>query len=240
MMSGLLDAVLAAHGGLDRWRQFSSMEATIVSGGKLWEIKGQPQDPSPRRMTVALQREWASVQPFGAADQKTDFTPERVAIEKFDGRVVAERRDPRESFVGHRLTTPWDPLQRAYFNGYALWTYLTTPFFMTLPGFTVHDIDPVEDNGERWSGLRVRFPDHFASHSSKQEFYFDGDFLLRRHDYRVDIAGGFAAMQYVHDLVEADGIKLPSKRRAYRCDANGRLMPDELMVSIDVSDIRLS
>lgn len=70
MMSDLLDAVLVAHGGLDRWREFSSMEPTIVSGGKLWEIKGQPQDPSPRRMTVALQREWASVQPFGAADQK--------------------------------------------------------------------------------------------------------------------------------------------------------------------------
>ncbi|WAC90108.1 hypothetical protein [Mycobacterium sp. Aquia_213] len=239
-MSGLLDAVLAAHGGLGRWRQFDSMEATIVSGGKLWEVKGQPQDPTPRRMTVALQREWASVQPFGAADQKTDFTPERITIEKLDGRIVAERHDPRESFAGHVLTTPWDPLQRAYFNGYALWTYLTTPFFMTLPGFVVNDIDPVEDNGERWPGLQVRFPDHFASHSSAQEFYFGDDHLLRRHDYRVDVAGGFAAIQYVYDPVEADGIKLPSRRRAYRCDDSGRLMPDELMVSIDVSDVQLS
>ena len=101
MTTGLLDAVLAAHGGLESWRQFSAMEATIVSGGKLWEIKGQPQDPSPRRMSVALQREWASVQPFGAADQKSDFTPERIAIEKLDGRIVAERRGPRESFAGH-------------------------------------------------------------------------------------------------------------------------------------------
>jgi hypothetical protein len=239
-MTGLLDAVLAAHGGLDRWRQFTSMEATIVSGGELWEIKGQPQDPVPRRMTVALHREWASVQPFGAADQKTDFTPERVAIEKLDGRVVAERIDPRESFTGHVLATPWDPLQRAYFNGYALWTYLTTPFFMTLPGFAVTELDPIEDNGERWFGLRAHFPDDFASHSRLQEFYFGSDLLLRRHDYRVDVAGGFAAIQYVHDIVEADGIKLPSRRRAYRCDTNGRLMPDQLMVSIDVSDVHLT
>jgi len=65
------------------------------------------------------------------------------------------------------------------------------------------------------------------------------DFLLRRHDYRVDIAGGFAAIQYVYDMVEAQGIKLPSKRRAYRCDATGRLIADELMVSIDVSNIHL-
>ena len=240
MMTGLLDAVLEAHGGLDRWREYSTMEATIISGGKLWQIKGQPQDPAPRRMTVALQREWASVQPFGAADQKTDFTPERIAIEKLDGRVVAERGNPRASFTGHGFTTQWDPLQRAYFNGYALWTYLTTPFLMTLPGFTVTEIDPIEDKGERWFGLQAHFPARFASHSHLQEFYFDSDFLLRRHDYRVDVAGGFAAVQYVYDMVEADGIKLPSKRRAYRCDANGRLMADELMVSIDVSDIHLA
>jgi hypothetical protein len=240
IMTSLLDGVLAAHGGLERWRAYTTMEATIVSGGMLWQIKGQPQDPVPRRMTVALQREWASVQPFGAADQKTDFTPDRVAIEKLDGAVVAERDDPRTSFAGHELATPWDPLQRAYFNGYALWTYLTTPFFMALPGFTVSEIDPVNEHGEQWVGLQAHFPDRFASHSRLQEFYFDDDLLLRRHDYRVDVAGGFAAIQYVYDIVEADGIKLPSKRRAYRCDANGDLIADELMVSIDVSNIHLS
>jgi hypothetical protein len=240
MTSVLLEAVVAAHGGFDRWRRFDNIEATIISGGKLWQIKGQPQDPAPRRMTVALQHEWASVQPFGAADQKTDFTPERVAIEKLDGSVVAERADPRQSFKGHVLATPWDPLQRAYFNGYALWTYLTTPFLMTLEGFTVDEIDPVVDNGEQWVGLRAQFPARLASHSRLQEFYFGSDFLLRRHDYRVDVAGGFAAIQYVYDIVEADGIKLPTKRRAYRCDANGHLMRDELMVSIDISEIHLS
>ncbi|ORV92160.1 hypothetical protein AWC11_09335 [Mycobacterium interjectum] len=239
-MTDLLDAVLAAHGGVDRWRRFGSMEATIVSGGKLWEIKGQPQDPTPRRMSVALQREWASVQPFGGADQRTDFTPQRVAIEKLDGSVVAERFNPRESFAGHELKTPWDPLQRAYFNGYALWTYLTTPFFMTLPGVTVAEIDPIEDHGERWFGLQTRFPDELASHSTEQKFYFGSDFLLRRHDYRVDVAGGFAAIQYVYDIVEAQRIKLPSKRRAYRCDADGRLLADELMVSIDITDVHLT
>jgi len=238
-VTDLLNTVIAAHGGLERWRKFGIVEATIISGGKLWEIKGQPQDPTPRRMTVALHREWASVQPFGAADQRSDFTPQRIAIEKLDGRVVTERVNPRDSFAGHELTTPWDPLQRAYFNGYALWTYLTTPFFMTFPDFSVNEIDSIEDHGERWYGLQARFPDRFASHSQLQEFYFDSDFLLRRHDYRVDVAGGFAAIQYVYDMVEADGIKLPAKRRAYRCDAHGQLMPDELMVSIDLADIHL-
>ena len=34
-------------------------------------------------------------------------------------RVVAERENPRTSFSGHTLQSPWDPLDRAYFNGYA-------------------------------------------------------------------------------------------------------------------------
>lgn len=239
MTSNLLNSVLDAHGGLDRWRSFSAVEATIVTGGKLWGIKGQPQDPVPRRMSVALQRQWASVHPFGAPDQRTDFTPQRVAIEKLDGRTVAEQTDPRATFAGHVLSTPWNPLQRAYFNGYALWTYLTTPFFMALPGMVVTEIDPIMDHGERWRGLQVRFPDGIASHSREEEFFFGSDFLIRRHDYRVDVAGGFAAQHYVSEMVETDGIKLPTRRRAYRCDAAGRPLADELMVAIDISDIRL-
>lgn len=237
MTTDLLSSVLEAHGGLDRWRSFSAVAATIVTGGKLWEIKGQPQDPASRRMSVALHRQWASVQPFGAPDQRTDFTPGRVAIKKLDGRVVTEQVSPRTTFAAHVLSTPWNPLQRAYFNGYALWTYLTTPFFMTLPGMVVTEIDPVLDHGERWRGLQVRYPAGIASHSRQEEFFFGSDFLIRRHDYRVDIAGGFAAQHYVSEIVEVDGLMVPTRRRAYRCDAAGRPLADELMVAIDISDV---
>jgi hypothetical protein len=236
-VADLLSEVLHAHGGLDHWRQLGRVEATIVTRGELWAIKGQPQDPLPRRMSAALHHEWASVRPFGADDQKTDFTPERVAIEKLDGRVVSERASPRASFDGHEFSTPWDPLQRAYFNGYALWTYLTTPFLLSLDGVSVHEIASVMEDGQTWRGLQAEFPPEIATHSSVQEFYFGDDDLLRRHDYRVDVAGGFPAVQYVYDLVEADGIKLPLKRRAYRADQHGNAIADQLMVAIDLSDI---
>jgi hypothetical protein len=236
-MEELLNSVLDAHGGLGHWRQFTEVQATIVTGGGLWAVKGQPQDPLPRRMTVALDHEWASLCPYGAEDQKTAFTPGRIAIEKLDGRVVSERRSPRKSFDGHEFATPWDPLQRAYFNGYALWTYLTTPFLLAFDGVTVRDIAAVEDNGQTWAGLQAEFPRQIASHSTFQEFYFGDDHLLRRHDYRVDVAGAFPAVQYVYDIVEAQGIKVPSKRRAYRADAHGNADRDQLMVAIDLSAI---
>src|SRR5262249_56881996 len=108
---------------------------------------GVPQDSNPRRMTVWLHEERSSVFPYGAPDQRTMFTPERVAIEKLDGRLVAERYAPRDSFAGHQMSTPWDALHRAYFNGEALWTYLTTPFPLALEGVVVEETEP-------WSGQR--------------------------------------------------------------------------------------
>jgi hypothetical protein len=33
------------------------------------------------------------------------FTPERIAIEKLDGTVVAQRYAPRYSFAGHQMHT---------------------------------------------------------------------------------------------------------------------------------------
>ena len=203
-------------------------------------MKGLVQDPSPRRMRVFLHEERASVAPFGDPDWHTEFTPHRVAIETTRGDVVQERSNPRAAFSDHVMNTPWDPLHRAYFNGYALWTYLTTPFFMAAPGFEVREIEPWDEGEELWRGLRVRCPDHIASHSTEQDFYFGPDFLLRRHDYHVDVAGGFAAAQYMHDIVDVDGFKFPSKRRAYLRGPHLQPALDMLLVSIDLGDFRIA
>jgi hypothetical protein len=238
-MNDLLAQVIAAHGGLERWNAFTALSTTIVTSGALWAMKGVVQDPDPREMTVALHEQTASVSPFGAPHWRTAFTPDRIAIETTAGAVVSERSHPRASFAGHVLDTPWDPLQRAYFNGYALWTYLTTPFLMAMPGFEVTEITPWQEGSERWRGLRARFPDAIASHSAEQDFYFGDDGLLRRHDYHVDVAGGFPAAQYVYDMVEAAGLRFPTKRRAYMRGPDLEALRDRVMVAIDLSDFRL-
>jgi len=91
-MNELLTRILDAHGGVDRWKRYEKVEATIVSGGGLFTLKGVPQDAAQRRMTLWLHEERSSVQPFGAPDQRTMFTLERIAIEKLDGSLVAQRR----------------------------------------------------------------------------------------------------------------------------------------------------
>ena len=239
-MNELLANVIDAHGGLARWTKYEKVAATIVSGGGLFPLKGVLQDSNPRRMTAWLHEERSSVLPFGAPDQRTMFTPDRIAIEKLDGTLVAERYAPRDSFAGHQMNTPWDPLHRAYFNGYALWTYLTTPFLLAMDGMQVEETKPWQEGPETWRVLRAYFRGSIETHNLVQDFFFGEDLLLRRHDYSVNIAGGFAAAQLTSNYTEADGIRLPTKRRAYTRGPDRRPIVEMLMVSIDISEVQFA
>ena len=77
-MNQLLGNVLDTHGGMDRWNKYQKLEATIVTGGCFFAFKGMLQDPAPRRMSVWLHEERSSVLPYGAPDQRTMFTPDRL------------------------------------------------------------------------------------------------------------------------------------------------------------------
>ena len=168
-MNEFLVKIIDAHGGADRWHRYEKVEATIVSGGGFFALRGVPQDANPRRMTVWLHEERSSVSPYGAPDQRMVFTPERIAIEKLDGTMVAERYAPRDSFAGHQMNTPWDPLHRAYFN---LWTYLTTPFLLAMDAVRVEETEPWRQGSETWRVLRAYFPGSIETHSLIQDFFF--------------------------------------------------------------------
>jgi hypothetical protein len=105
-------------------------------------------------------------------------------------------------------------------------------------GFQVTEISPWQEGAERWRGLRVTFPDEIASHSKEQDFYFGDDFLLRRQDYHVDVAGGVPTAQYVHDIVEVEGLRYSTKRFAYVRGPNLKPIRDLLLVSMNISNFR--
>jgi hypothetical protein len=238
-MSDLLTSVIAAHGGLEGWRELRRGSATFLSSGELLDRKA-PRKPTPRRITVALHEEFASVTPFGGPDQFSSFKPDRVAIETKDGRVLAERLDPRAAFTGHDLDTAWDPLHQAYFGGYAMWTYLNSPFMFSMRGVRTEEIAPIKEKGETWRGLRVTLPPHLTSHSTAQDFYFGDDFLLRRQDYTLDVAGGHNIANYALYVGEFNGLRIPTKRRAFLCTDRYRVLYDRLLMQIDISDIAFS
>jgi hypothetical protein len=136
-MAELLDLVLQAHGGIERWRRFDTVRATFASSGGLLPLKGLDITPLPTGGVATIREETLVIEGYRRPDWRMRFAPNRVVIETLNGEIVEERTNPRESFVGHTLTTAWDLMHVSYFNGYARWTYLTTPFFMAMPGFNL-------------------------------------------------------------------------------------------------------
>jgi hypothetical protein len=237
MMNEFLAKVIDAHGGMDRWDRIEMVDATVVGGGGLFRLKGMPQNSEPRRLTVWLHKPRVMLNPFGAVDQSAVFTPDRVVVEKDNGTVVAERSSPREAFAGHQMNTQWDPLHQAYFSGEAFWTYFTVPFLLAADGVSVEETEPWREGSETWRVLRARFPNSIETHCLVQEFFFGEDLMLRRHDYSVNVAGGFGAAQLTSEYATANGLRLPMKRRAYTRGADRQPILDMLMVSIDISDV---
>jgi hypothetical protein len=135
------------------------------------------------------------------------------------------------------MSTPWDALHRGYFNGYALRTYLTTFFLLAMDGVRVQEIEPWQEASELWRVMRAYFPGSIGTHSLVQDFFFGEDLMLRRHDYNVNIAGGFGVSQLTSDYVVANGVHLPTKRRAHARGPNRRPILEMPMVAIDVNDV---
>ena len=109
-MSDLLDTVIEAHGGLERWNQLDSVSARLIQGGALWALKGQAGVLDDVVVTASLHEERVSHRPFGAADRHCSASclrGRRLATTAVHWRM---RADPS----GSRLDPdrPADPVRR--------------------------------------------------------------------------------------------------------------------------------
>lgn len=238
-MNSLAQKVVDAHGGLTQWKRFKTVTAHLSQGGALWHLKGHGGKLDETNVTVGLGEEWASHHPFGREDRVSRFTPQQVDIEDANGLIVDTLPNPRASFAGHSLETSWSEPQLAYFAGVAMWTYLNMPFLLGHPDVQSEEIGEWDEKGNIWQRLRVTFPSSIATHSSMQTLYVDGDGLLKRHDYDVEIAGNTPGAHYITDYTTVSGLKFPTKRRIFPRQSDGTSLPEPLVVSIDLSNIEL-
>lgn len=238
-MTDLERKVLQAYGGEKRWSEVTSITAHKHFGGALWNIKQVPGIVEDGEVTVWINEQRTSLRPFTAPDLRSAYTPHRVGIETTSGDFIDVLYEPRRSFAGHTLETPWTTLQLAYFTGYAMWTYTAEPFNLTFPGVHTEEGEPWSENGRRWRRLHVSYPDSIATHSPHQVLYIDDDGFIQRRDYQVDIAGGSPGAHYVSDFEEIDGIVVPRTRMIYVRDDENQPIPAQLVVSIELTDVTL-
>jgi hypothetical protein len=118
-----------------------------------------------------------------------------------------------------------------------MWTYLTQPFCLTLPGFAVEELSPWREDGKVLRRLRVDWPEYLASHSRRQTLYFDEAGRLARHDYQVDIVAGAPAAHLFEGFVSVNGVTLPTRHRIYPRDGADRIDTSDVIVAIDIDDV---
>ena len=238
-MSDLLTIAIEAHGGMDRWRRIDRIRIAGSITGAIWFVKSRGDVLKNVEFTVDTKRQLLTMD-FPGEDKRTVFEGEQVTVLNSKGEVTVKNDHAERSFDGHKPDTPWDDIHVAYFSGEALWTYLNTPFLYAQPRFAKEEIDSIEVEGETWRRLKVIFPDEVKSHTREQIFCFGPDGLLRRHDYTVDILGGATGLNYASDYQEVDGLMFPTKRRVYAYEGDYQLIPEPLLVAVDITRITLA
>lgn len=236
-MTALLDLALAAHGGLDRWRDVHEVRARVRTGGVAFALKRQAGALAELEATVAAHAPRSVLAPFPRPGQRGVFDAGAVRVETDAGELVAERADPRPLFRTARRQVSWDALDALYFAGYAVCNYLTTPFVLARPGFETRELAP--RGGLR--RLAVRFPEDFPTHSREQVMHFDAGGLLRRLDYTAEPFGRWARGAH-RCLAHADagGIVFAVRRRVVPRAPGGRALPGPTIVSVAFDDISVA
>lgn len=241
-MSGPLDEILTAHGGLDRWRAVTALTARGRFGGLLRSrFPGNRMANVTVRMELAEQR--AVFHAFPRQDQRAVFDRGEVRIETRDGELITTRREPQNAFTGLsglRRNLRWDALDATYFAGYAWWNYLSTPMLLMREGVTVTENGTWLEAGEHWRRLEVSFSPDIHTHSRRQTFYVDAAGLIRRLDYVARPVGPWArAAHYCYEHRHFSGLLFATHRQVRPRGPGGRPLPRPVLVALDIDHVEI-
>ncbi|HWC12019.1 MAG TPA: hypothetical protein VG455_12435 [Acidimicrobiales bacterium] len=215
----VVDEVIAAHGGIDRWKSARAVRVRFASGGLAFGSKLQPRSLLDTTATVAVDGQQVRLagerpRPWAAAFPPLSLEP---------------RRRPW-----------WRRTDVARFAAVAMWTYVHVPFVLAQRDVDVELLEPWDEEGEVWQRLAVTFPPRITTHCPRQVVYVDPERRIRRHDYTALAIGTWAhAAHYCRHHRMFDGVLVPTRRRVYPRRRDQRARRHPLLVWIDVADLRL-
>ncbi len=237
----LLDEVLDAHGGRERWSSAREIRARVRSGGFLPRTRFGSKALAGYNLRVRVADPYAILEPFPRQGRRGVFSAGSVRIDDGRGNAIETRDDPRAHFFGRRgvrRNLRWDALDTTYFAGYAMWNYMTTPLLLTRPGMQVREGEEWSEEGERRRRLEVDFPPGLHTHSSHQTFYADGRGMIRRQDYTAEVVAPIAhAAHYCDDHTDFDGLVFPTRRRVFPRRRNNKPRGRPTIVWIDLDEV---
>jgi hypothetical protein len=87
-LSDLLALAVSAHGGLERWNSFRTLEARMSVGGGIFAAKQNPGLQDNVTYKVFTREERLTIDHFSAPDRRISFVPSRLTLEIMGGEVV--------------------------------------------------------------------------------------------------------------------------------------------------------
>jgi hypothetical protein len=236
----LLEQAISAQGGRSVWESAEEIRVGLSAGGLAFGSKLQGRAVRNVQASVSTSGQHVVFAPYPRPGQRGILLADgTVRIETDAGEVLESRAHAREAFAGLRHKLWWDRLDMLYFGTQALWTYMSAPFVFAREGYAVRELEPWTEGAERWRRLAVTFPEHVHTHSREQVFHFDGDGLLRRHDYTAEPIGGWAtAAHYCEEHRTFDGLVVATHRRVYPRRRDNRRRVGPLLVWIELAEAR--
>jgi hypothetical protein len=93
--ASLLEQVITAHGGLERWQRAGELAVQHSSGGFAFIAKFQGRTLSPHLARVSTDLQRTVLTPYPGPGRRGVFERGAVRIETDGGRLLAQRRNPR-------------------------------------------------------------------------------------------------------------------------------------------------
>ena len=234
----LLERSIAAHGGLARYESANEWTVRLHVDGWALAMRFQRGKFANITGTVSTREPRVVLSPYPGPSRRGILEGNQVRIESERGELIAERSEPRTAIRSFRRNFWWDDLDLLYFGGYALWGYIAAPFVFQRPGFEIEEAEPWREDGEVWSGLRVRFPANIPAHSREQLYYFDERGLIRRNDYTAEVFGSWAkAAHYCWEHRDFSGLVVPTRRRVMPRRRKGKPVRPIKLVGIAIEDV---
>lgn len=204
----VIERACIAHGGLERWRRLQLRLEMRALRGMLPSLKGVGRTfPMPGRVVVNPAAQAAVFEDYPTVGTRAHFDRGKIWLEDAAGRRHSGVANHRASFTGWRKWRRWQPLDALYFFGYAATHYHALPFTLLDARLVRHR------TGRSGDIITVDLPASLHTHSGRQTFHFDGDGLLRRHDYVAEIIGWWArGAHFWRDYVLVDGFPVACTR----------------------------
>jgi hypothetical protein len=239
VVTRLLDSVIEAHGGANRWKEFSDLVTDIDLSGELFQQAGWSPISPQSRLLIALRSQRTILL---LPEERGRLILEPGRLSHFDGarKEVESMSDPAARLSRLHPGFKWDMLSATYFLINMVRRSIAAPFLYVSPGFSTEEIAPWSEDGEVWQVLKVTFPSGDELPSTVQYAYYGPDGLLRRLRHSVTLLGGLELVEYVTSYGDVNGIRIPLVRDIFACDSAGCKLRQQYLGHLELRDTFLT